>query len=59
MQRGEKDSDIRQFQSDGQLVRQPVSDLPALATNEVDTLTLAMRQLMQLPGQTSEQLQQI
>jgi hypothetical protein len=53
MQRGRTNSDTRQYQSDGRLARQPVSDGAMPETGEVDALLLAMRQLMQLPGQAS------
>jgi hypothetical protein len=57
MERGEKNRDIRQFQSDGRLARRSCSDAVSPNAGDVDTLTLAMRQLMQLPGQMTEELQ--
>lgn len=58
MARSNNDADIRQCQSDGPLV-QPMSNSAPSNASEIDTLILAMRQLMQLPGQTKEQCQQV
>lgn len=59
MDRSNNDADIRQCQSDERFAGRSVSDSSLFESSEVDTLTLAMRQLMQLPGQPAEVPQQI
>jgi hypothetical protein len=54
MKQGKQDTHSRQYQSDERLAGRAVSAPAFPDLNEIDTLTLAMRQLMQLPGMAKD-----